>query len=471
MGIDPPNKIESIAPQLHPEYPKDVTVDVDSTSPGILIADTYYVIVNSDDADLSGALQILVSASGNVTIQAFNSVDITKPAVVKDGTITDTRKITIKNPLGINIGNDGVLVYRLYADAYRLVGSLPNDSSFVDDTVEDISGNAELDETKFGAIEGVVQYSMSFYNSSDGTESALAPVSDEVDMVRRGTVELTLPNSTDTQVDQKRLYRIGNNLTSFTLVDTVDASVELYEDTLSDTEVEGTLASTLDDAPAPAGLAFLVEAYAMLFAAIGPYLRFTPIGQPNNWPNDYFLTYENDITGIAPVANGILVFTKTKTHLVTGTGPTRLRTQLLEADQGCVGFESVQVVSGEAIWLSGTGLCSSSGGKVRVISKDKLGNIDTIPTGSAVLNEVYYVSNGAGFVLAYDFGLGNIYKTFDFAATTLTVANNVLYGWIGINLNELFAGEPATFSYLSPRFIEGQATNLKTYKKVYIYKS
>ena len=220
------------------------------------------------------------------------------------------------------------------------------------------------------------------------------------------------------------------------MVDTVDASVELYEDTLSDTEVEGTLASTLDDAPAPAGLAFLVEAYAMLFAAIGPYLRFTPIGQPNNWPNDYFLTYENDITGIAPVANGILVFTKTKTHLVTGTGPTRLRTQLLEADQGCVGFESVQVVSGEAIWLSGTGLCSSSGGKVRVISKDKLGNIDTIPTGSAVLNEVYYVSNGAGFVLAYDFGLGNIYKTFDFAATTLTVANNVLYGWIGINLGD-----------------------------------
>ncbi|RKY53162.1 MAG: hypothetical protein DRP93_07025 [Candidatus Neomarinimicrobiota bacterium] len=276
--------------------------------------------------------------------------------------------------------------------------------------------------------------------------------------------------SSDPQVDKKRLYRIGGSLTTQTLVVELDNAVTSYDDVTKDTGVIGTLLEDLDALPAPNDLAYLTEAYAMLFAAQGSKLRFTPIGKPDSWPELYYLQFTSDITGIAEVANGLLVFTKFKTHLVTGTGPLSLSQQPLSNDQGCLAFESVQTISGSALWVSSDGICISSGSQVIVASKDSLGKQSLDVTDSIVYDEAYYALDSFGTMLVYDFAYGKVYKRLKLGNESLAIANDVLYGWTSGELYTLFASaNSVSMTYISPRCIEGSGTEQKTYKNVRIY--
>ena len=115
--------------------------------------------------------------------------------------------------------------------------------------------------------------------------------------------------SSDPQVDKKRLYRVGGNVATFTLVATLDNAVTSYVDEISDTDLSSTLLQSTTYDTAPGGLKYLTEAYAMLFGAVGPKLYFTPIGVPNAWPATNYIDFSEDITGIGVVANGLLVLT------------------------------------------------------------------------------------------------------------------------------------------------------------------
>ena len=471
LGVAAPPKLTDFTLAEHPEAVVDITFKPNNGGSGLPLEDNYYVLVNADTGKLSNAMYVLVATTGKVTILASNTTSIPTNIVAKVDPGTSNRNITISKPQGITIGADGVEVYRLYKGKYYFVGSLATDTSSLLDSVENVSANAMLDQTKFGVLSGTLQYAMTYLNNEDGTESALSDVSAELDMEAGGIVTLnSLPISTDLQVDKKRIYRVGGNLTTFTLVEEIANADTAYTDILSDTAVDGRLAETIGDGVAPTGLAFLTEAYAMLFGAVGNKLRFTPVGQPNNWPVLNFLTYEADITGLAQVANGVLVFTKFKTHLVTGTGPSSLSSQLLSSSQGCVAFESVVTLSGSAFWVSTDGVCASSGNLPIVLSKDKLDKITLDPVDSTVYDEVYYVVNSDKSILAFDFGSGGIFKSFNFDTLTVAVAEDTLYSWADGVLYKLYGSSSnAEAKYLSPRFIEGRATELKTYKKVYIY--
>ena len=478
IGIDAPAKLASFAKVEHPIPVKEITVEPDTTVTGLPVQDTFYALVNSNSNLYSLVKEVKVDAQARVNpadLTAFNNPDylaFANPysfaAYADSGTAE--WQITIKNPVGITVGNNGVKVYRLYEGTYRLVGSLATTASSLTDSVHDISANETLDEARLGVLKGTLQYAMTYYNSTSGIESAPSLASLELDMTKGGTVTLTdLYISSDPQVDKKRLYRIGGNLTSFTRVTELANATTSYVDSLGDVQVEGSLVTTAGGNAAKSGLAFLTEAYAMLFGAIGNKLVFTEIGEPWNWPALNFLTYEANITGIAITANGLLVFTEFRTHLVTGTGPTAFATQLLSGDQGCVSFESVVNISNAAIWASTDGLCTSDGSRVVVVSRDKLDKLALSPLSSAVYDEVYYLVD-ADRILAFDFGLGKIFKVFSLDVVSIHVANDLLYGWFDDTLYELFASsDNETMQYLSPRFIEGRATELKTYKKVYIY--
>ena len=470
LGITPPSTLSSFTINAYPSPVLSATFKADTSTSGLPVEDTYYALVNSDAGKYSKALVVVVTSKGIMRVIAEATTTVPDNLTVKMDPGTSTRTITISKPEGIELGIDGVQVFRWYKGAYYLVGTLLTDTSSLLDNVADISVNEALDESNFGALDGVIQYALTYYNSEDGTESALTPPSVELDIESTGTISVTsLPVSTDPQVDKKRLYRVGGNLTTFTLVTELANSATSYEDTLKDINVDGRLAETQGDGPAPNGLAFLTEAYAMLFGAVGPYLRFTPIGQPNNWPPLNFLTYEGDITGIAQVANGILVFTKFQTHLVTGTGPTSLSSQLLSKDQGCIAFESIVGLSGAAVWVSTDGICASNGDLPKVLSKRKLDKLSLTPVDSVIYDEVYYVHDADGTTLALDFDT-EVFKQFSFDVVTLAVAEDELYGWKDGVMYQLYGGSStASFKYLSPRFIEGRATELKTYKKVYIY--
>lgn len=385
------------------------------------------------------------------------------------GTAITGKSVTFSKVTGAPYGPGGVNVYRLYEDKWRLLGNLANEAATLADTVYDISANAELDESKIGPLKGTYQYVYTYYNASLGLESGPSPVSNEAEVFGSITVNATFTTA-DPQVTHVRLYRVGGYLAEFTRVAEFAVGGTSYSDVIRDVNVEGSILATEIYDAAPSGLKYLAESYAMLFGAVGSTVRFTPVGVPHAWPAEYMLQYDAPITGLAAVANGILVFTKYKTHLITGTGPVSLSSQLLSSDQGCISHDSVQVKSGAALWASTDGLCSSSGDFVAVITKDKLGKITLTPVDSILFDEVYYCLNRTGDLLAFDMRYTPIFKQLTLGISALTKGNDVLYGWAYGRLHELFAGSTLEeFSWKSPRFIEGRATENKLYKKVYIY--
>lgn len=278
-----------------------------------------------------------------------------------------------------------------------------------------------------------VQYIITYYNSADGAES-IGVVSAEVIRGDAATNLSAIPVSTDPQVTHKGIYRVGGDLTQFTLVTRITNATTTYADTIADNAVEGSLLQSQTWGQAPAGLKYLVEAYAMLFGALGDHLYFTPVGQPNAWPPLYYLDMPNDITGIAVTPVGLLVFTTVETVLVTGSGPLVLSQQSLTKGFGCVSHDSIVNVQGAAIWLSRDGICSSNGGEVVLISKDKLGKLYLVAgdiTNATVYDECYLLQLHTGKTFIWDFGYGSIPKYWDHNLVSLATANNELYGFAG----------------------------------------
>lgn len=434
-----------------------------------------YRLLNFDGTFYSGRYDVAFNAGNSrsaLETERFNDADVRELGFTHDFTLTTTtfdRTVTISDVTGVTYGASGIRVFRQFNGEWRLVGTLTGPTDSLADSTFDISGNTELDEVDFAPISGTTQYVYTFYNSAEGVESAPSAVSDELETL--GTNSLSaLEISSDPQVDKRRIYRVGGNITTFSLVAEIDNIVTVYLDSIKDTAIIGTVLTSQNNNPAPTTLEHLIEAYAILFAADGDKLRFTPIGVPDSWPALNFLQADTIITGIAEVSNGLLVFTEARTFIVYGTSPASFSMQILSGDQGCISSSSIQLVGDSAIWASLEGLCVSNGSRVDLVTRDKLNRINLDPVDSAVHDQVYYILETSGSILAFDFRFAQIFKRLELGIESLATSKGILYGWTGGFLHTLFSSSiTESLSYTSPRFIEGRITEDKTYKKVYIY--
>lgn len=474
LGIVPPDSTPELAATNEVSKITSVTV-VNKTNAGDLPGgDLHYFVVNSNNNYYSLPYQITVDSSGSTstTASGFYDTEWTLGIPLPTSSVT-----TIENPDKRSVkfsdlkGRDGdtAYVYRYYEGTWYLVGELDSETAEFTDTVEDISANDELDADLITAFSGTYQYVYTYYNSTKGVESGPSPVSEELELDGGYITISNIELSSDSQVDTIRIYRVGNNLTQFTLVEEITPATS-YADKLRDTSVDGFLLESDNYMEAPEGLKYLTESYAMVFGAVGSTLRFTPIGNATAWPEEYSLEFYSIITGLGAVASGILVMTEDKTHIVTGTGPTSLAQQSLRGDQGCIAQESVQqVVGGSLIWASKDGLCTSSGNNVLSLTKSLLGKISLDPVDSIVYDEVYYVLNSDGSILAWDYRFDTpIAKYLDLGIEAFAKGTGTLYGWKDGELVELFAGANLEYNFVSPVYTEGSFTAAKTYKKVYI---
>lgn len=466
LGIERPYQLSGFQLTVNPQAIKDVKIEPLSQPTGLPMEIQYYLLINSDANGYSNAFQFYVDTRDRVVTvaQSTNDPQI-QPKIDSSSTTSAKRQVRVSNIKGATVGSGGFKLFRQYAGKFYLVGTF---TTTITDSVEDISANEQLNYNLFGALNGVYTYVQTYLNNNDGTESAPSDVSAEQDITAGGYITLNnLPISNDPQVTHKRIYRVGGLLGEFTLVTTLANNVTTFVDNIKDTNVPGHILDTTDAYPAPAGLKYLQEAYAMLFGAIDTKLRFTPVGKPDQWPETYYLQFDAPLTGIAPVANGVLVFTQFRTYIVTGTGPTSLSQYLLSSDQGCIAYESVQLIATEAVWASTDGICSSSGNRPVVITKDKLGKIALNPIDSAIYDEAYYLMEANNKILCYKKG---VVARYDFNVSSLALANDTLYGYRDGKLWEIFNGDtPAYFKFKSARFTEGRFTANKTYKKIFLY--
>lgn len=307
-----------------------------------------------------------------------------------------------------------------------------------------------------------ITYVITYYNANTGAESAPSLVG----TINKHTTSQTLgtlPASLDPQVTHIRIYRLGDNITEYSLVAAVANTAGTFVDDIADDMIDGTILTTNGYMPAPIGAKYLTEFNAMLFAADGDQLRFTPIGVPYAWPLEYYLDIPGTITGIGKTPIGLLVFTLTKTILVTGTGPSSLAQQLIADDKGCITHDSITNIKGQTVWVSLQGIAASSGGPPEIITKEFIGfdtadetthELFATAVNALEFNEAYYIHfEEAGKMAVMDFAYQPpVFKYLSVGDTkSLIKVNNRLFALGAAKLWELF--EDTT--YLTAHFKSG----------------
>lgn len=331
---------------------------------------------------------------------------------------------------------------------------------------------AQYDVQRISSNDATVQYVYTYYNSIDDVESVPSPESVEfnVKAIRSVTVEPFIP-SLDPQVDKIRLYRIGDNTTSFTLVAELDSTVISYTDSIPTTELTDILASS-DYYPAKDGLKYLTEAYGKLFGAVDNKLYFSITNKPDAWPEAYYILFKKNITGILPTSDGILVFMANDTDILHGTDVDNFARRNLSHEQGCTSHYTAKYVQNMPIWQSEEGFCAYSSGNIKVVSKDKLGTTNFNIVNAAVWDETYFACLADGTVLAVSTKFDQLrFKNFSFTLPleNIYAADGDLYGSINTDrLAKLFTGDSVPFTYRSPIFVDDSHSNVKTYNSIYV---
>ena len=318
-----------------------------------------------------------------------------------------------------------------------------------------------------------VQYMYTYYDSVEGIESAPSPLSDELTITASKQVDLSgfLP-SDNIFVDKIRLYRVGVLATDFTLVVELPISTTTYSDNIAALSTIGDILDSYNNQVPVIGLRFIIEAYGILFAAIGSTLYYTRIGLPDAWPALNTIPIAGDITGLVAIPDGIVIYTISKAYLLLGTDDSTFRIILLNPEHGCTSHNSIKVCRNTLLWTSADGICALSGSSITVITKDKLNRITLDVISAVVFNEQYMLTLTDGTVFVNDLRFNkSIFKVIDFEGAdvyNLGVFDNTLYGVIKEQIALMDAGRQIDFYYSSPRITEGDASVTKLYNNIYV---
>jgi hypothetical protein len=317
-----------------------------------------------------------------------------------------------------------------------------------------------------------VQYMYTYYDSSEGIESAPSPISDELALVATKSVDLSgFQPSGNIYVDTIRLYRVGADTTDFTLLIELPISTTTYNDNIPTLSALGDILESYDYQPPRIGIRYIIEAYGILFAAIDNEVVYTEIGLPDAWPIFNNVVISGDVTGLVAISDGIVIFTKDKAYLLVGTEPSSFRVILLSPEHGCINHNTIKVVKNTLLWTSADGICALSGSSISVITKDKLGRITFDSISATVYSEQYMLTltNGSVFIADLRFNMSfKDFKYIDADVYNLGVFDNKLYGVVKEQLALIDEGVPIDLYYTSPRLTEGDASVIKMYNNVYI---
>lgn len=322
---------------------------------------------------------------------------------------------------------------------------------------------------------GTYTYVYTYYNSITGAESRPSRLSNQLVISNSGFwVRIDfIDKSTDPQVDTIRVYRLGGTLTNFSMSmelpnETVHFTDEVF-DTITDWELAGNrVLNTYNDFPPLANMKYLTVYQAMLFAVIEDKLYFSGIDAPTAWSRTHFLDFEAPITGIGATQHGILVFTKYKTYIVTGTSQSTFSRMLLSGEQGCINHRTIAFIDNTLIWVSTDGICTSNGGAITILTQDKLGLV-RLDTVMAIAYDRMYHLVLTDSILVIDGRYNTCVRKLDIHGELAVVKDELLIN-LNNNLYKLYSDNPskAIMHYKSGIISFNGYTTYKTNKDIFI---
>ena len=385
---------------------------------------------------------------------------------------TGVKSIDIyKSDIGVDVAS--FKVYRQYDGIYYLVKE-SDKYGYVQDTKYNISKNEAYSSFDWNSTAAVRSYVYTYYSTATGFESTPCNVSNEIKVEALYAKVTGFAAPTDPSVDAIKLYRMGGTLTDFFhVVDLAINSTE-YNDSKTDIEVlnEEGLLNTYSNIKPPSTLRFITEYNNSLFACLDTQLWFSEPGTVDTWKSTNWIQFPEHITGLGATANGLLVFSRNKTWIIVGEDANSYSKYLLSNDQGCVTHNTIQFTDNVLLWYSLDGICSSNGGAIDVISFTALGKLVIEPTASCVLEKQYYLFHDEGTIVV-DFRESMRFYTLDLVVKGASYISefDAMYVLIpnSIGIHKYNDGEYLSFVYKTGKLTEGELTNYKTYKVIYVY--
>jgi len=462
-------------------YIADAVNTIVKTTDGI---NFYELGLNSPSSILSGTSSFSVTfslseSSGGDVVFTADTYDYLVQYKTTAGAISyEEKSITVSTgatSITLNISSmtnlDEVSLYRKYESKYRFIGSTKTIPSIVD-SIFDISTNSIT--TPYEELLGSRQYVYTYYSSITNIESAPSGYSDDINL---DTNEVTITGfvpSSDGTVDMIRLYRLGGTLTNLYLVAEIPVNSTSYLDVLSDIDVlnNDTPLETQGFIKPKDGLRFLTEYNAALFATVDSTLYFSNPGLVDNWTEFNYIVFPEHITGLGATQNGLLIFSRNKTWILTGSDLTTYSKFLLNGSQGCITHSTIAYVDNYLLWQSLDGICSSTGSNIELISWPKLGKVSVNPITAEVYESQYFLFHTDG-VIVVDFRAGVKFFTLDL------IIRGAYYNPTFDKLYILKSGDIGMYEYNTSNTLldytyrtgwlsDNGITNYKTYKDIYI---
>lgn len=253
-------------------------------------------------------------------------------------------------------------------------------------------------------------------------------------------------------VSYAKVYRTGENGADFYCVGEIHTSAGNLLDKTTDTTLALLEAlDTVDNFPPPDGGKYLSETGGVFFLAVGDNLFFSRQGNPHAWPKLQFVGFDDEITGISPEFQGILVFTRNNTYRVVGAeDPETITKTFIPGNQGCINFRSISFLNNTPIWLSNDGLCAWDGYNLAVITNGLLHVKNLSVRCATSYDDVYYLFHADGAIV-YDQRVG-VFRKLGFTCSYCWYDGDAdrMYMQIDGYVYAFGEGDKARFKYKSP---------------------
>ena len=218
-----------------------------------------------------------------------------------------------------------------------------------------------------------------------GEESTVSPVSSTINVREGESAALVLQTAPTGNYNFavgsfKRIYRSnsGTSATAFQFVADIPITQTSYTDSLPDAGL-GEVVPTVnwvrppddDTADFPSGQ--MIGATTLPSGAIvgfsGKSLVYSEAYIPYAFPLGYRYHIKDEIVGVSPNSQGLVIATTGKPHLAIGHDPSSISIVELDEFQACVSKRSVVDMGESTIYASPDGLVLVSGNQVQVVTK------------------------------------------------------------------------------------------------------
>jgi hypothetical protein len=210
--------------------------------------------------------------------------------------------------------------------------------------------------------------------------------------------------TTNYNITHRRIYRtiVGANSVTFAFVAEIPIATTSYVDNKLVTQLGETI-QTLNYEPPPSDLSGLVSmANGMVAGFRSNEVWFAEPYLPHAWPSQYMVTVDSEIVGLGVYDTSLVVLTKDRPYILTGTNPESMSQVKLPLNQPCVSKRSIASDQFGVLYASPNGLVSIGTGQQDVVTtplytRDDWQQINPTTMLGAIWNNLYI-----GFTLTGD---------------------------------------------------------------------